>query len=312
MNKKTVMLLGILFSFSAFFCTAKEYQVNYSALYPRLDGKIHGDPAWKNVKWETNFLLHRKKAAPKYGSRFKALYTKDALYVAVECFEENVDKLKKVYNFNEFWIYDTVELFLRPANGEIMQFVCNYQSMTYESIPGSVSKRTSFRTGWKAVGVKGKKCWSTEFCIPLFLLGKSPASSNIVIRGNICRNSTSTKERSTWNLQMKGFNDPAGFGSFVLKKAPASVKEELANALKVPHWISLVARWKEVRNDPLWADIIARFPKEKALLEKWYADEKNYEKNSIVFYKTLSKIEAQAAEENAREKKRIWKRLFDE
>lgn len=312
MYKKMVMLSGIFLLFSAFFCAGKEYQVNYCTLYPVIDGKIENDPAWKNVKWETNFLLHRKNAAPRYATRFKALYTKDALYVAVECFEENVNNLKKVYNFNEFWIYDTVELFLQPARGEIMQFVCNYQGMTYESIPGSVSKRTSFRIGWKAAGIKGKKCWSTEFCIPLFLLGKSPASSHIAIKGNICRNSTSTRERSTWNLQMKGFNDPAGFGSFVLKKAPATAKKELENALKIPHWLSLVARWKEIRRDPLWLDIIARFPKEKALLEKLYADEKNYAKNSALFYNNLSRIEAQAAREEAKEKKRIWKRLFEE
>lgn len=310
--KKTVLLLWLSLACFVLLAAPKNYKADYSEKYPVLDGRIIGDPAWESVKWEKGFLLHRKNAAPKYPTRFKALYTNDALYVAVECYEEDVAKLKKVYNFNEFWIYDTVELFIMPAKDEIMQFIANYENMTYESIPGNVAKRTSFRTGWKASGTKGNKNWSVEFCIPFYLIGKVPASSDLKIAGNICRNSVTMKERSTWSLQMKAFKDPSGFGNILLKKVPAKAKKALEDALKKPHWISLVERWKSIRKDPAWEDILKKFPAEKAALEKLSADEKNYAVNSGKIYEKLSGIESYASKQEVRERKRIWKRLFEE
>ena len=97
-NKKAVLLLWGFLACFVLMGGPKTYQVSYSEKYPVPDGKILGDPAWESVKWEEGFLLHRKNAAPKYPTRFKALYTNDALYVAVECYEEDVAKLKKVYH----------------------------------------------------------------------------------------------------------------------------------------------------------------------------------------------------------------------
>ena len=99
--KKTVLLLWLSLACFVLLAAPKNYKADYSEKYPVLDGRIIGDPAWESVKWEEGFLLHRKNAAPKYPTRFKALYTNDALYVAVECYEEDVAKLKKVYNFND-------------------------------------------------------------------------------------------------------------------------------------------------------------------------------------------------------------------
>ena len=311
MKKAVLLLWGSLACFMLL-GAPKNYKADYSEKYPVLDGRIIGDPAWESVKWEEGFLLHRKNAAPQYPTRFKALYTNDALYVAVECYEEDVTKLKKVYNFNEFWIYDTVELFLMPGKDEVMQFIANYESMTQESIPGNVAKRTSFRTGWKASGTKGNKNWSVEYCIPFYLIGKVPASSDLKIPGNICRNSVTMKERSTWSLQMKAFKDPSGFGNIILKKVPAKAKKVLEETLKKPHWLSLVERWKSIRKDPAWEDILEKFPAEKAALEKLIADEKNYPANSGKFYEKLSRIESYAAKQEVRERKRIWKRFFEE
>ena len=46
--------------------------------------------------------------------------------------------------------------------------------------------------------------------------------------------------------------------------------------MKKPHWLSLAERWKSIRKDPAWEDILEKFPAEKAALEKLIADEKNY------------------------------------
>ena len=49
-----------------------------------------------------------------------------------------------------------------------------------------------------------------------------------------------------------------------------------------------------------------------AALEKLIADEKNYPANSGKFYEKLSRIESYAAKQEVRERKRIWKRFFEE
>ena len=225
---KYILLAAVVGIFVSAECAeAKKHTVPYSVLFPKLDGNIDSDPAWKSVPWnEGGFFIHRKEAVPKKATRFKACYTTDALYVGIECEEPDLDKLKKVYNFDEFWIYDTVEVFLFPARREMLQFIANYQSMQYDVFSGAVSKRAKYQTGWKAFGIKNKTTWTVEFCIPFWLIGKIPAGKNFTIPVNICRNSTTVPERSTWNLQMGGFKEVKGFGRFVFVQPPTRPRRD--------------------------------------------------------------------------------------
>ncbi len=100
---------------------------SFSELSPELDGEIERDPAWSGIPWSRElFYLHRRKQPPVNATRFKTLYTGDALYFAVECREQDISKLKRIYNFGEFWNYDNLELFLQPKEKELMQLVGNY------------------------------------------------------------------------------------------------------------------------------------------------------------------------------------------
>ncbi|MBR2363930.1 MAG: hypothetical protein IKA79_01900, partial [Lentisphaeria bacterium] len=94
---------------------------------------------------------------------------------------------------------------------------------------------------------------------------------------------------------------------YVLYEDDVAISEEI-----LAHWLSLAERWKSIRKDPAWEDILKKFPAEKEELEKLFADEKNYPANSGKFYETLSRIESYASKQEVRERKRIWKRLFGE
>lgn len=313
MNK----FLSTLVIFSAFIITlsaaTKSYQINFSDEFPVIDGNIEQDSAWQNVAWQGGFIVHRQpgKAAGN-ATRFKMFYTADSLYIAVECFEAKMNALKKIYNFNEFWSYDTIEFFCVPKKEEIIHLVSNYEGMQFDAIAGVVAKRTNYQTGWKAAGRKFQDRWSVEFCVPLYLIGKVPAERALKMPFNICRNSTTINERSTWNFQSKSFNNVADFGELIFNPAPVKKRALLQASLRKPHWISLIARWQTIRNDPAWQTTIEKFSKERIILDKLLADKQNYAKNANQFYKELSKIEAGAKLRETQEQKRIWKRLFEE
>lgn len=312
--KKIVVIASLLsLLFQAGASELRTYTVPFSGTAPILDGKMTSDPAWKNVPWSKGeFYLHRKKLPPANATRFKALYTDDALYLGVECMEKDVSKLKKVYNFGEFWNYDTVEAFFQPRPKELIQLIGNYEAMKQNLFDGNVAKRTGYKTGWLCAATLGKDRWTIEFCVPFFLLGVAPVTKEISMPLNLCRNSISANERSTWSFQSGPFKNVKDFGRLVLVQAPKDRQTAMEESLRRPHWSSLFERWQSIRKDPGWKDIFKRHPSEYAQLEKLFADSANYSRNAERFYEMLSKLESFSNEQETLIKKRILKRLFDE
>lgn len=312
---KKILTLSLL-SAALFWTSAAEqrvYKASFSKDFPVLDGEVENDPAWRNVPWaEGAFWLHRKEAPPKNATRFKALYTDDAVYLAAECMEQDVSKLKKIYNFGEFWNYDTVEAFFLPREKELIQLIGNYEGMKQNLFDLEVSRRTGFKTGWVCAARLGKDRWVLELCVPFFLLGVAPVQKEVSMPFNLCRNSVSANERSTWSFQSGAFKNVKDFGRLVLVKAPAGKEAAIGAALRRPHWSSLAERWQTIRKDPGWKEIFDRYPAEYAELEKLYADPENYPRNADRFYRVLSVIEKFSGEREAANKKRIAKRLFGE
>ncbi len=288
-------------------------KASFSKDFPVLDGEVNSDPAWSKVPWsEGTFYLHRRKDPPKNSTRFKTLYTDDALYLAVECMEQDVSKLKKVYNFGEFWNYDTVEAFFLPKDKELIQLIGNYEGMKQDLLDGNVARRTGYKTGWVCAARLGKDRWTVEFCIPFFLLGVVPARKEVSMPFNLCRNSVSASERSTWSFQSGSFKNVKDFGQLILTQAPKDQQTALEASLRRPHWSSLIERWQSIRKDPGWKEIFDRYPAEYAELEKLYADPKNYPYCAERFHTLLSTLEKFSGEQEESHKKRIMKRLFDE
>lgn len=294
------------------FAAQKEYQANYSALYPQVDGDIENDPAWKEVPWSDGFAKRVTDGKPVADTRFKALYTKDAVYFAAECMEPHMDKLKPEERYTEFWLYDVIELFVVPANNEMIHLIISVYGSVNEEIPGKVSVRTNHQAGWLGKSKRASDRWTTEICVPLFFLGVAPESSKLEIPFNLCRNSTPANEMSSWSFQQGSFKNQAAFGRLALMPAPPEVRSDLEKSLKQPHWISLIKRWEIIRKDPAWDPIFKANKAEYDALEKIFANPAEYASNAAALADNLGKIEKQSEIKEKNHRASVNKMFFDE
>lgn len=298
-------------------CSAAESKsctASYSSVTPTVDGRIDGDPAWNSIPWNGGFSQFRTARNPAADTRFKVLYTKDAVYVAVECAEPRMNRIKnKEISSVDFWIGDYVELFLVPAEKELVHVaVCFNNRETNSEIGALTAKRLNQYTGWLGAVSAGDGSWSAEFALPMGLTGGSPGKSGRTIPFNVCRHATPDDELSSWSFQESSFHDIEHFGGLTLAPPPENVLPEIKASLLKPHWISLIKRWELLRADPSWETIFKDFKKEFNALEAIYANPAEYARNAAAFAENLSVIESQA---DIREKKlraQLRKTLFDE
>lgn len=289
-----------------------EYSADCSALPPVLDGEIENDPAWKAVPWSSGFEKRGTAGTPVANTRFKALYTVDALYLAAECMEPQMDKIASEHNYIEFWLCDVVEVFLIPMKNEMIHLIYSARNNANEEIPGKTAIRTKYQTGWTAKSKMGKDRWCVEFCIPLFLLGVAPSAGEVSIPFNLCRNSTPEKELSSWSFQKGSFKSPLGFGILSLKKSPPSLAGKLNENLLRPHWLSLLKRWQTIRKDPSWQEILAANPEPVKILSQIEKTPSEYSAKAALFAENLALLERQSEQKEKLHKLQVKKLLFEE
>lgn len=311
--KNILFLLPLcLFSFISF-AQNPSYSASYSEKAPVVDGKLD-DQVWKNIPWSSNFRTRVTNTNPKAPTFFKVLYTNEALYIGAKCIETQLDKMKKENNYTEFWLYDVIEIFLLPFNNEMQHFICSVSGSMNEEIPVQTAARTKRQTAWLAKASKGNKDeWYIEFCIPLYLLGKAPVSSNsISMPFNVCRNSTPKKELSSWSFQKGSFKVKSGFGTLKLLPAPAKARKKIALALKQPHAIALEKRWKEIKQDPAWQYLLSQEKASRKKLDTLCRSFEEVKKNASLIYSELQKLEAKRSASQKAHKKAIMKMLFED
>ena len=178
---------------------------------PVVDGAID-DGVWKGLSWNGGYVLAKKGGEPTEQTRFKALYTDDALYVAVESLDSEVASIHPEINDAEWWYVDIAELFLGDPQGEILHLIYTARGHRYEEIPGAVQLRTKNAVTWSAASQIGKGNWTCEFKVPLKLLGVDPGARYLTVPFNLCRCISRKKEFSSWNFSPTTFKNAAGFG----------------------------------------------------------------------------------------------------
>lgn len=290
----------------------KAYEASYSDLKPVLDGSIIDDAAWAKASWSEPFAQRMTGKAPKSATRFKALYTDDALYVAAECVESEMDKIADEHNAIEYWKCDVVELFAIPHKEEMIHLVYSARNNANDEIPGATAKRTRDMIGWAAKSRMLADRWTVEFCIPLNLLGVDPSSADVRMPFNLCRNAAPKKELSSWSAQVGNgnFKDANTFGAIVLKATPVPAAAAVKAAAARPHAISLLRRWQSIRADPLWKPILRALPVEAAKLDALAAKLDLSRADSAAFAETLAAVEKREADERGAKRVRIHRELF--
>ena len=178
---------------------------------PAVDGDL-ADQVWRGIPWNGGYVLAKKGGEPTEQTRFKAVYTDDALYVAVESFERDVKSIHPEINDAEWWYVDLAELFVGTGEGETLHLIYTARGNRYEEIPGVVQLRNAGKETWSAASRIGAKSWTCEFKIPLAMLGVAPGDNYLTVPFNLCRCISKVREFSSWNFSPTTFRNSAGFG----------------------------------------------------------------------------------------------------
>ena len=222
MRRCAVAVAGAAVGLTA--AAAPVYRAEYVSAAPALDGDL-SDACWKGAAWSSGFV-NRDGSTPQRGTRFKAVYASDAVYVAVECAESTPEKMADEHQAHEFWLCDVVEVFSCAAKNETLHLVCSARGNLNDEIDGKTVARTKGNIGWQAKSKIAADRWTCEFRIPFLLFGVVPADGEIAAPFNVCRNATSVKELSCWS-QAPNFKSKADYGTLVLAKSPDGLAEGL-------------------------------------------------------------------------------------
>ncbi len=222
------------------------YRAGYAPVAPAVDGDL-GDACWKGAAWTVGFTS-REGGAPKRGSRFKAVYANDALYVAVECMEPTPEKMADEHQAHEFWLCDVVEIFSCAAKNELLHLVCSARGNLNDEIEGRTTARTKGNVGWQARSKVLPDRWTCEFRIPFLLFGAVPADGEVAAPFNVCRNATTVNELSSWSYT-RSFKSTANYGTLTLERSPGELAEglrRLVDASLIPESAEAKARREDV------------------------------------------------------------------
>ncbi len=192
----------------------------------RVDGVLD-EAAWQTAAWNSGFVRierHLDNPGAEVQTRFKVVHTPSAVYVAVECDEPRIERLKAKTPWRDgaVWADDCVELFFDPGGSGryYHQIMVNSKGRIYDSYAADFGlvKSRLWNGAYRAAGHvdrKGRK-WSVEVEIPFgtLVLGEKAGAR---WRWNVARerHAGGTLELSSW-VPLKGsFHQPLEFGTIV-------------------------------------------------------------------------------------------------
>ncbi len=219
-----------------------------------LDGKLN-ESYWERSATLDDFRLLERKLKPgqpdipTQKTTAKIFYTKDCIYIGVECFEKNIKKVKSIWkNYGDpVWNEDSIEIFLDTNydRSTYYHLCCNSAGVRNSAYYGTIVKGTGISqegflmssTGtkerkvlpdkpwpmsWRVATSKTENSWIAEIAIPFEFLGMKSAPKNYTVWGfNIGRERYAGKEEfSNWQKLGYGFHEVQYYGRIFFNKAP--------------------------------------------------------------------------------------------
>ena len=215
----TVLLLLVGYSSFAFSAEERIYYARHLSKEPILDGKTKNEPAWENIPASTGFINLGKGALASKQTFFKIGYTEEALYIAIECEEPEVKKIKaELKDMGNLWTEDSIELFIFPEGADnYYQFVVNAIASRYN---GKGCGGAMPLWDWQVKTYQGEDYWSMEVMIPFEIFYILPEKGE-EWRINICRNDASfmlfNDRQTSWAQKKSRAHEPDNFGKIVFK-----------------------------------------------------------------------------------------------
>ena len=192
----------------------------YVGYAPRPDGKV-SDQTWATARRVGDFRLVGSGDLASQRTDVRVCYDRATLYLAFECFEDQMDKLVSVYgnDGDPVWQDDSVEVYISPycvADGaKCHQFVVNAAGAKTYLRPDWVRRDE----GWRAAVVRLTDRWVAEIAIPFESvrpLGRNESCWRI----NLGRNECPHGESSSWSAVPHYFATCSRFGRLIPPDAP--------------------------------------------------------------------------------------------
>lgn len=183
---------------------------------PKIDGIIN-DAEIKGLPMNVDMIHSKGGRLAKSQSRFYMGVIKDSLYIAIKNDESNMKKMKSTSRKRdgETWKDDCNEVFLmidEPGNETYYQFVVSSAGSIFDG----KGRDSSWNGDWKSAAHQGDNEWSTEFLIPLNVLGNDGLSVK-KFRFNMCRNNAISNEYSRWSHINGSNHQPDKLGRAIRK-----------------------------------------------------------------------------------------------
>jgi hypothetical protein len=169
---------------------------------PEIDGSLE-DSAWDLVEWEGQFIEQRpdENTSPDHQTRFKVLYDPRFLYVGIQCYDADPDKIVRRLSRRDGFEGDWVAIFIdsyydkRTAFGFLVT-AAGVKADFLESNNGA-NEDESWNPIWYTKAQVNGEGWTAEMKIPLTQLkfGKAPEQ---VWGFQVMRRLFREEERSVW------------------------------------------------------------------------------------------------------------------
>ena len=188
---------------------------SYVTKAPVIDGAL-GDSAWQGASKAGDFRCRDSGEPAAQRTDVHLCYDRSTLFLAFECFESRMDKLKPKYTSDgdPVWQDDSIEVFISPNSvadaGRCYQFVVNAAGAKAALRPLG----TPLNLPWRAAVTRLGDRWVAEIAIPFDAL--RPLGTNASCwRANLCRNDNQRGEMTSWSFVPRWYATYSRFGKLV-------------------------------------------------------------------------------------------------
>ncbi|MHB9138094.1 MAG: DUF4838 domain-containing protein [Victivallaceae bacterium] len=186
------------------------------------DGKLD-ESAWQKAGITSSFKENSKGGSPAASSRAYLFYSRQGLFVGINCREPFMEQLKVNMKPETMWNGDVAEVFLLPAPqmDSHVQFSVNPGGLGKAVIKrGDRGSDMNWNPAWKYAAFKGKDFWSVEIFIPWECLDlkEMPSPDTSWLADFFRERYTGKSENSGWSPTGSGFAQPLMFGKIKFAK----------------------------------------------------------------------------------------------
>ena len=185
---------------------------------PVIDGALE-DAAWRSARRLTQFRHYTSGELAKLQTVVRGGFDEQNLYLAFECLEPDVGKLKPGEITSDtlaLFAVDHIEVFIKtaPVADTYYQFAVEAFGARYES----EKEDTSWSPQWRSATKIGEGKWCAEMAIPWEAIAEKRPK---FLLANFCRSRRlEPSETTAWSPTFGLFHNPARFGGIALGETP--------------------------------------------------------------------------------------------